>query len=432
MKWLLKNVKIVPMNGDVAPFDGWIGVEKDRFVYIGKVAPNDLDSYDRIIDGQGKLAMPGLINTHGHAAMSLLRGYGDDLPLQTWLEEKMWPNEAKFTADQVRWGTSLAILEMIKTGTTTFADMYDYMDTVAEVVSSSGIRASLTRGVIGLCPEDEAKRKLLEARAFAKTWNGQADGRITTMMAPHSAYTCPPWYIEQIVEAAHELDLPIHIHLSETAREVADNVKQYGERPVKHLEKLGVFARPTLVAHAVHVTEEEMDILKQYDVHVSHNPGSNLKLASGVAPIVTMLEKGIGVSLGTDSAASNNNVDLFKEMRLAALIHKGVTGNPLAITARTALALATTGGAAALRLANVGVIGVGFKADMILVDLHAPHFYPRHDLLSHLVYAASGEDVSDVCVNGQWIVESRSCLTLDEERIKYEADRSIGEILPNP
>jgi 5-methylthioadenosine/S-adenosylhomocysteine deaminase len=403
--------------------------ENDRITYIGEQPPGPLTAYDRVIDGGRKLYMPGLVNTHGHAAMSLLRGYGDDLALQIWLETKMWPMEAKFVSEDVYWGTSLSVLEMIKSGTTSFVDMYDHMDQVALVVEQSGIRGCLTRGVIGLCPPDVQEKKLQEAIQFARNWNGKANGRITTMMAPHAPYTCPPDYIERFVQAAHDLNLPIHTHMSETAREVQANVDQYGLRPVAHLEKLGVFTRPTLVAHGVHLTDEEIETLARYDVRVSHNPGSNLKLASGVARVIDLMNAGVLVSLGTDSSASNNNLDMFEEMRLAALIHKGVSGDPVAVPATTALQMGTVIGARSIWLDGVGALKPGNKADFIALDIDQPHFYPRTDFVSHIVYAAAGQDVVDVCVDGRWVMENRSCLTLDEEKIKFEFTKRFEALI---
>lgn len=419
-KTLISNGIFISNKEDKTSIKGCMVIEGSQITYIGTEVPEPLDSYDEVIDGTNKLYMPGLVNTHGHAAMSLLRGYGDDLALQVWLEEKMWPMEGKFTSQDVKWGTRLSILEMIKGGTTTFVDMYDHMNEVALAVEESGMRGVLTRGVIGLCPPDVQTAKLIEATEFAKNWHGKADGRITTMMSPHAPYTCPPDYIERIVQAAHDLNLPIHTHMSETRREVEGNVEQYGARPVAHLEKLGVFSRPTLVAHGVHLNDEEIAILKQYDVRVSHNPGSNLKLASGVARLPELLRAGVKVSLGTDGAASNNNLDMFEEMRLAALIHKGVTGDPLAIPAKEALLLGTRMGAESIWLEDVGLLEVGMKADFIALDIDQPHFLPKTDFVSHIVYSACAKDVVDVCVDGTWIVRKGECLTLDEEKIKRE------------
>ena len=259
-KWMVKNGTFAVLQEGQHVLRGYMVVEDDRITYLGEEEPQ-VDAETQVMDGTHLLFLPGLVNTHGHAAMSLLRGFGDDLALQVWLQEKMWPMEAKFTADDVFWGTSLSVLEMLKGGTTTFVDMYDHMDQVAKVVQDSGMRGVLTRGVIGLCPPEVQKQKLDEAIAFAKDWHGQAEGRITTMISPHAPYTCPPDFIEKFVQAAHDLNLPIHTHMSETAAEVQQNVNDYGQRPVAHLEKLGVFSRPTLVAHAVHLTDEEIEIL---------------------------------------------------------------------------------------------------------------------------------------------------------------------------
>lgn len=361
--------------------------------------------------------------------MSLLRGYGDDLALQIWLQEKMWPMEAKFTSSDVYWGTALSVLEMLKGGTTTFLDMYDHMDQVAKVTEESGIRASLMRGVIGLCSEDIQRHKLNEAIQFARDWNGKADGRITTMISPHAPYTCPPDFIEKFVQAAFDLDLPMHTHMSETIAEVEQNVRDYGLRPVAHLEKLGVFSRPSLVAHAVHLTDEEIGILARNNVAVSHNPGSNLKLASGVARVTDLLKAGVTVSLGTDGAASNNNLDMFEEMRLAALIHKGVSGDPTAVPAYEALKMGTVYGAQSLFLQDVGTLAPGMKADFIALNTDQAHFLPHTDLISHAIYSASGKDVEHVWVDGKQIVKHGACLTMDEERIRREAQAAFEGLL---
>lgn len=429
MKTIIIHATVLTVNekNDVL-YDGAIAFENGVLTYVGPT-PDDLGEYEEIIDAEGRIVMPGLVNTHGHTAMSLLRGYADDLPLQEWLETKMWPLEAQFTAEHVRWGTSLSIVEMLKTGTTTFVDMYDHMDTVAELVSTSGMRARLCRGVIGLCPPEVQTQKLEEASAFAAKWNGAAGGRITTMMSPHGAYTCPPDYIERIVARAYELDLPLHIHMSETEWEVQQNVDDYGSRPVEHLEKLGVFNRPTLVAHAVHLTDEELDIMKKYDVKVSHNPISNLKLGSGVARVPEMLEKGICVSLGTDSSASNNNLDLFEEMKMAALLHKGVRQNPVAVPATEALRMATIYGAEAIFMEDrIGSLEVGKEADFIVIDSKQVFFQPAHDPISHVVYAASGRDVKDVYVQGVQLVKDGQCLTMDEDVIIENANRMFATL----
>lgn len=427
-KTIIENGRFL-VPGSVQPvLSGYMTIENDLITYIGEEKPAAQDGVQKV-DGSRLLFMPGLVNTHGHAAMSLLRGYGDDLVLQTWLQEKIWPMEAKFTGEDVYWGTALSLLEMLKGGTTTFLDMYDHMDRVAEAAEQSGIRAVLMRGAIGLCPEEVQNQKLAEAVEFARNWHGKADGRITTMLSPHAPYTCPPEFFVKFVQAAHDLDLPMHTHMSETRHEVEQNVADYGLRPVAHLEKLGMFTRPSLIAHGVHLNDEEIEILARYKVGVSHNPGSNLKLASGVARVPELLRAGVKVSLGTDGAASNNNLDMFEEMRLAALIHKGVSGDPTAVPAPEALLMATEYGAASIYLDNVGRLAAGMKADFIAVDIDQPHLLPHSDLLSHAVYSASAKDVEHVWVDGKQVVKHGRCLTLDEEEIRRKAQETFESLL---
>lgn len=426
----IENGTFVTMDESRPVIKGHLVVEDGKITYIGEQPPQPLPNAAERVNGKGLVFMPGLINTHGHAAMSLLRGYSDDQSLQLWLEEKMWPMEAKFTDDDVRWGTSLAVAEMLKSGTTTFVDMYDRMDIVAQVVEQSGIRGLLTRGVIGLCPPEVQDSKLAEAKQFVRDWNGKADGRITAMLSPHAPYTCPPDYIARIVEAAHELDVPLHTHMSESAAEVQQNVNDYGCRPVEHLDKLGFFSRPSLLAHAVHLTDEEISLLAERGAAISHNPASNLKLASGVARVPELLKAGVTVSLGTDSAASNNNLDLFDEVRLAALIHKGVSGDPTAVPAWEALKLATSGGARAIwKEDQIGVLKEGMSADFIALDAEQPHFYPQTEIVSHLVYSGSGRDVKHVWIDGRQVVSNGVCLLLDEEKVMAESQRCFERLL---
>jgi 5-methylthioadenosine/S-adenosylhomocysteine deaminase len=423
-KWLIQNGNFVTLDDANPIMQGWMGIEGSQIAEMGEgePLPHWLEQAAEIVDGRNLLFLPGLINTHGHAAMSLLRGLADDLALQDWLENHMWPMEAKFTGDDVYWGSALAAAEMIKTGTTTFLDMYDHMDRVAEVVQTSGMRAVLTRGMIGAVPEEQQKAKLEDAITFAKDWHGAADGRISVMMSPHAPYTCPPDFIVKVIEAAHELGLGLHTHMSETQFEVEQNVRDYGVRPPEHLDRLGFFSRPALVAHAVHLTDEEIALLAERKAAVSHNPVSNLKLASGVARVPDMLRAGVTVGLGTDSAASNNNLDLFEEIRLSALLHKGVTGDPTVIPAAEALRLGTVYGAKALGLEGVtGLLRPGLKADIIAVSTEGTMFTPRTDYISHLVYAASGAHVRHVWADGRQLLRNGELLTLDEEKIVYEA-----------
>ncbi|NKE05195.1 amidohydrolase family protein [Mesobacillus selenatarsenatis] len=403
--------------------NGAIGVEGEKIIYVG-TTPDDVASYDERIDLKGNILLPGLVNTHGHTPMSLLRGYADDLHLQTWLEDKIWPLEAQYTPEHAKWGAKLSILEMIRTGTTTFVDMYDNMDEIAKAVEEAGIRGVLCRGIIGFGSEELRQSKLKEAADFAKSWNNGANGRITTMLSPHSPYTCSPEYITQIIDKAVELNVPLHTHMSETKFEVEKNIEEYGATPVRHLEKLGFFDRPSLVAHAVHVNEEDIQILAEKDVKVSHNIISNLKLGSGIAPVGKMLERGVTVSLGTDSVASNNNLDLFEELKAAATVHKGLAQDATVITAQQALRMATINGAESLWLEEqIGSLEAGKDADFIVVNSNQSFFYPKNNPVSHLVYSGSGRDVKDVYVQGKQILDNGQFKTIDEEKVLYEANR---------
>lgn len=426
----IENGLFITMDDANPSFQGHMVVTDDRITYIGTAVPTELTESVEKIDGSKLAFMPGLINTHGHAAMSLLRGYSDDQNLQVWLEQKMWPMEGKYVDQDTSAGSALAIVEMLRSGTTAFVDMYDRMDRVAQAVEQSGIRGVLTRGVIGLCPPEVQEAKLTEAIAFARDWNGKADGRITTMISPHAPYTCPPEYIERFVQAAHDYNLPLHTHMSETLAEVEQNVRDYGMRPVEHLDRLGFFSRPSLVAHAVHLNDSEIELLAAKNVAVSHNPVSNLKLASGIARVPDLLRAGVTVSLGTDSAASNNNLDLFEEIRFAALLHKGVSGDPTAVPALEALKMGTLYGAKSIwQQDNLGSLQEGKKADFIAIDIEQAHYYPKTDMVSHLVYSGSGRDVRHVWVDGRQVVKNGECTMLDEEKIRYEAQASFERLL---
>lgn len=433
MTILIKDVSIVTMDSNNPVItDGYAFVENGRFKQVAKGVPSNewLAQASRIVSAKGKWMLPGLINTHGHTGMTLLRGHSDDLPLHRWLEEKMWPFEAKQDQQAVEAGRALALVEMIQSGTTTFLEMYHlFMDDFAQMIEEVGIRATLMRSMIGLCSKEEQEAKLAEATAFAKTWNQQAGGRIQTMLAPHAPYTCPPAFIERIVEEASRAGLPVHMHLAETKKEVDEHQQQYGLHPLQHLEQMHVLqAVPWLFAHGVHLPEEEINRLSLYDTAVSYNPKSNLKLGSGIAPIKEMQERGITIAFGTDSAASNNTLDLFEEMRMGNLLQKGVHQDSTLMPAALTLELATKNGAQALRFGDVGEIKVGKEADFILVDAAHAHLQPEKHILSHLVYAAKGSDVTDVYVQGKPLMESSKLLTLDEEKIRYQANEQYMRI----
>jgi len=422
MKILIKDVSLLKDNEIIPNLN--IFINNDIIEYIGKNIPKE---FDYQIDGKDRIAMPGMVNAHTHLAMTLFRGFADDLPLKEWLETKIWPNEAKLTEDDVYWGSLLGALEMIKGGTIAFADMYFFMDKVAEVVEKSGLRANLSWGMIATLG-DENKRLEISLE-FAKNWHKSCNGRILVSLGPHAPYTCPPKFLEKVIDKAIQYNLGIHTHLAETESEVKEIKEKYGETPIRLMDKVGLFNVPTISAHCVFVDSEEIDILAKRKVGVIHNPQSNLKLASGIAPIKEMIDKGVNVGLGTDGPSSNNNLDMWEEMRLVATLHKGYLKDPTAIPAYLALDMATRKGMEILGWKDSGILEVGKKADLILVDIKKPHFYPRFNLISHLVYSAGSYDVDTVIVDGKILMEKREVKVLDEEKIIYEAEKRAFQLI---
>ena len=376
---------------------------------------------DRVISGEGRLAIPGLVNAHCHTAMTLLRGYADDMDLETWLFEKIFPAEAKLTGEDIYWGTMLGVAEMLRGGVTCVNDMYLKMDNVASAFVDSGIRAMVSIGPLLTEKRGGALVDIEGCSAFFKRWDGASGGRLGVNIEIHSIYLYQP---ETLMEGAHlakELGAAIHIHILETATERTNMLKQYGESSVALAAKYGIFDVPALAAHCVHVDDNEITILRDKGVSVAHNPSSNLKLASGVAPVQKMLGQGVNVCLGTDGASSNNNLDMFMETRQAALIHKGVHRMPMAVTAAEAFKMATQNGAQALGVRGAGAIEAGAKADIAIISLDSPHLQPVHNHLSTLVYSARASDVETVIVDGQVLMEKRVLTTIDEEKAIYMA-----------
>lgn len=429
-KIIIRNVDILPMTGDKTVIaKGEIAISGNKLLAVGEQGCIPPDFAPEIeIDGSGMVAMPGFINCHTHAAMTLLRGYADDLPLMEWLNDKIWPIEAKMIPEDIYYGSLLACLEMIKSGTTTFVDMYDMMEQVAKAAEISGMRAVLSRGLIGVNPN--GRQALEESKEFVKQYHNTANGRITAMLGPHAPYTCPPDYLEKVMEAAEELKVGLHIHLAETQTEYNDMLKQYGKTPIQHVADLGLFKYPTLAAHCVYVDDRDIQILAENKVGVAHNPESNMKLASGIAPVPKMLNAGVKVGLGTDGASSNNNLDMLEEMRTAALLHKLANMDPTVMPAYRAVEMATYGGAQVLGMAGkIGQLKPGLLADVILVNFQAPHFYPRHDYYAHLVYAAHSADVQTVIIGGELVMKDRRVLTLDEEEVMRKTEECAAKLL---
>lgn len=430
-KLLIEGATVVTLNLDNAIYSpGDIIVENDRLVYVGPSQKRLAWQPDRIVCGQGKIALPGFVNTHTHAAMTLFRSYADDLALKPWLEEKVWPLEARLTPEAVYWGTMLACLEMLEAGVTTFADMYFYPEEAVRAVAESGLRADVAPGLIGVAPQ--AEQALVKAVDFVKCVQGKAGGRIRARLGPHAPYTCPPPYLKEVVSAARELGCGIHIHLAETKGEVEELRAQTGHSPVQLLHHILGEAGPVpvLAAHCVHLSNEDIRLLAEDGIGVAHNPGSNLKLASGLAPLAELIAAGVKVGLGTDGAASNNNLDVLEEMRLATLLAKLSTGDPTAVPAAAALRLATLSGAEALGLEEqIGSLEAGKQADIILLKEEQAHLFPRHDVVSRIVYAARSADVDTVIVAGEVLLEHGRPVKLDREKILAEAQRQAEKLL---
>lgn len=427
-KILIKNCNIVSMVDEEGVFLGDIAVENDLIKEINTEIDVETLKPDKVINAENMVAMPGFVNCHTHSAMTLFRGYADDLPLMEWLEKKIWPLEKKLTNKDIYWGTMLAVLEMIKSGTTTFSDMYFCMDEVAKAVDEAGMRANLSLGLIGLFGDKD----LDEGVEFAEKWNDTAEGRITTTLGPHAPYTCPPEFLQKVLLKAEKQNFNIHIHVAETQQEVKEISERYNKTPVRYLYDLGVFDFPTAAAHCVHINDKDIDLLLRKGVGVIHCPESNMKLASGIAPIPKLLEAGILVGLGTDGAASNNNLDMIEEMRSAALIHKVNTLDPTVVNSFEGLKMANEAGARILGLGGkTGKLKEGMKADIILVDLEKPHLKPLNNIFAHLVYSVNSSDVDTVIINGRVLMKNRNVLTIDEEKVFSEVKNCIKRITGN-
>lgn len=412
--------------------DGAVAIREGRIVAVGPAGRIDAEyrATERL-SGGGRVVMPGLVNVHSHAAMTLLRGIADDLELMTWLEKYIFPAEVRFVDEEfVRVGTELACAEMIRGGTTTFVDMYYYPDVIARVAQRCGLRAFVSATVIDQKSPDaqDAAAGLASARGFVERWKGR-DERITPLLGPHSVYTLTPDQLVRVRALADELEVPVSIHLSESRYEIATTRERHGTTPVALLESRGFFSGPTIGAHMVFPTEDEIAVLARRGVGVAHCPSSNMKISSGVAPVVKLLEGGVNVGFGTDGAATNNDLDLFEEMRLGAFLQKVTTGNPEVLPAPQVLEMATVGGARAIGLGDeVGQLAPGFRADVLQVGLDELHFSPLYDVMSHLVYVADDQDVETVIVSGRVLLRDGVLQTLDASRIQREAARIAARI----
>jgi 5-methylthioadenosine/S-adenosylhomocysteine deaminase len=427
---LLTNAIVLTMDARFTVYrPGAVAISGDAIAAVG---PEAL-AYQatETIDCGGRVVMPGLVNAHTHVPMTLLRGLADDLRLDVWLMGYMMPVERAFVSpDFVRLGTQLGCAEMIRSGVTCFADMYYFEDAIAQATAEAGLRALCAQTVLRFPTPDATsyEESLARARDFIQKWKGHS--LIVPAPAPHAPYTCTAEILRECAQLAVEFDVPLHIHLSETAQEVDDSRRQHGMPVVPWVKRHGLFDAKVLAAHCVHVDDGEIRALKNANTGVAHNPTSNLKLGAGVAPVARMLDLGVNVGIGTDGAASNNDLDMFEETRLAALLAKGTSGDPTAIPARTALAMATRIGAAAMHMDQItGSLEPGKRADLIVLDLDRLHNVPAfgHDaggIYSQIVYASKSTDVVDVMCNGRWLMRNRALLTLDEQGLR---DAARGE-----
>ncbi len=435
---LLTNAIVLTMDQQFRIFEhGAVAVLGDSIIDVGSEA--DLSArYDAnsVVDCGGKVLMPGLVNSHTHVPMTLLRGLADDLRLDVWLMGYMMPVEREFVSpDFVRLGTKLACAEMIRSGVTTFADMYYFEEDIARATAEAGMRALCAQSVMKFPTPDAASydESLEMTREYIQRWKNHA--LIVPSVAPHAVYTCTPEILRATAQLAAEFDVPLHTHIAETSFEVENLRNEQGMPVVPYMKKQSLFDAKVLAAHCVHIDEGEIRTLKHSNAGVAHNPSSNMKLASGFAPVKRMLDLGLNVGIGTDGPASNNDLDMFEEVRLAAFIAKGYSGDPTALPARTALTMATRLGANAMHIGHLtGSLEPGKRADMIVVDIFALHNAPQfrrdpsNGVYAQIVYAGKASDVQDVMINGQWVMRDKQLLTLDEQELLYASQEYARQI----
>ncbi len=413
--------------------DGVVVVEDDRIVDVGgRELLTKYPRYDRV-DARGGVVCPGFVNTHSHVAMTLMRGVADDMDVDRWLREKIWPIEANLKPEDVYVGTLLGCLELIRSGTTCVNDMYLMMTEAVKAYLESGMRAVACEGIFDFGDESRGEESVRRSASLVERFDGAGEGRIRCFLAPHAPYTCGPETLLKAVEEAERLNTGLHIHVAETRGEAEKIEKQYGVKVdrgvVEYLDRIGFLNSRVIAAHCVWLSREEISTLKRRDVAVSVNIVSNMKLSDGIPPVPELLEAGVRVGLGTDGPSSNNCLDMFEEMKVLSLVYKALRDRPTLMDAGTVLHLATRGGALALGFRDLGLIEKGMKADLIVVDLRRPRMRPVHNPVSNLVYAGKGPDVRTVIVNGRVVMEDWEVKTVDEERVVEEASRRAEELV---
>jgi 5-methylthioadenosine/S-adenosylhomocysteine deaminase len=427
---LVTNGIVLTMkHGDAPIYDGAVAIKKDK---IRKIGPSDEFSnwkVSRRIDAQGGIIMPGLINTHTHAAMTCFRGLADDLPLMTWLNDHIFPAESRLDHEMVYRGTLLACAEMIRSGTTCFCDMYLFEDAVAQAAKTAGVRAVVGEVLYDFPSPNYGpiEQGFAYTNMLIEKWRN--DPLITIAVEPHSPYLCAPDLLREAFFISQTHNIPMVVHISEALSEVAEIKKRHGKTPVGFLAEQGLLSANLVGCHCVVLTEEDISLLKSHDVKVSHCPESNMKLASGIAPIPQLAEQGVCVGLGTDGCASNNNLDLFWEMNTAAKLHKVKTLNPTVLDAATVLTMGTRDGARTLGLDDkIGILAPDKLADLIVIDTQKPHLTPLYNPISHLVYAAKGSDVATSIINGAVVMQDGQLLSLDLEKVLGDVEIIAAEI----
>jgi 5-methylthioadenosine/S-adenosylhomocysteine deaminase len=425
----MQQTDIIIKNGTILTMDaknrilenGFLGIDGELISHVGYEDNLKIDS-GKVIDAKGGLVVPGLVNAHTHAAMTLFRGLADDIPLMEWLNNYIFPVESKMDADFVYTGARLACAEMIMSGTTTFCDMYLFENEVARAAREAGMRCLVGEVLYDFpSPNYGSIEKGFEYTEFLiKKW--EKDSLVNIAVEPHAIFTCSPELLIRAHEIAEANEIPLIIHVAETLTEIEEVKRKYGKRPFEHLESLGILGDHIIADHCVHLTESEIERMARYGVKAVNNPESNMKLASGISPVSRLLSKGIVVGLGTDGCASNNNLDLFTEMDTAAKLHKIQAMDPTVLDANTVLKMATLEGAKALGMEEkIGSLEVGKRADVIIVDTDKPHLTPMYNPYSHIVYAARGNDVRHSIINGRLVMEDRKLLSLNLEEILYAA-----------
>lgn len=424
MSILYKNINYLDLENEKIIEGADIFIEGNL---IKKIGNNLQIKASEVIDGNFLLMTPGFVNGHTHLGMSYFRNYADDLKLMDWLENEIWPIENKLTADDIYWSSLLSICENIKSGVTNFCDMYYEMDRVCDATIISGIRGTLTRGLTD--NDGKGKEKLKSVRELYNNYHNKANGRIKVVPAPHAIYTCSENFLREISDLSKDLDGIINIHLSETKGEVENSLKEHGMTPISYVNSLGLLDNHVIAAHCVHITDEEISLIKDKKFYPIYNPTSNLKLASGFTPVDKLLKNNIIMGIGTDGDSSNNSQNLLQDMHIGAIVNKAREMDEEAVKAIEILKMATINGQRALGISKAGLIKEDYLADLTIFSLKSSNFTPKNNLINALVYSATAEDVRDVLCDGKFVMRNRELVNLDEERIKFEVNRHFEELV---